>query len=338
MPAVVKHFAAIADGLDVASSGELDIALGTGINPATISFAGPGKSAKDLSAAVDGGVIIVIESERELGRVAALGRQRGKRPRVVIRVNPDFELKTAGMKMSGGPRPFGIDAEVVPSVLAGLPELAVDFIGLHIFSGSQSLRTQAIIDTHTKALELAMRLAEETQVALKWLNLGGGLGIPYFPGEEALDVTPIAQNLERLAAVAEHRFPGIELVIELGRYLVGGAGIYVCEITDRKLSRGQAFLITNGGLHHHLAASGNFGQIIRKNYPVAIGNRIHSQQTETVNIVGPLCTPLDILAQNIDLPVTQVGDLVVIYQSGAYGYSASPLHFLSHPLPLQACF
>ena len=331
MPAVVQHLSAITDGLDVASLGEMKIALDTGVSPGNISFAGPGKTDKELTAAVAAGVIINMESEGEMERVANIGNALSIRPRVSIRVNPDFELKTSGMKMGGGPKPFGIDAERVPEVLRRIGSLELDFRGFHIFSGSQNLRPEALIEAQTKTFELAWRLSEHAPSPIEWLNIGGGFGIPYFPGEKALDLAPVAENLQTLLNNYAPRLPEAEIVIELGRYLVGEAGIYVCEVIDKKVSRGETFVVTNGGLHHHLAASGNFGQVIRKNYPVCVGNRVSSGTTEVVSIVGPLCTPLDILAGKVELPVMEIGDLVVIYQSGAYGLNASPQDFLSHP-------
>jgi len=331
MPPVARHLAGLTDGLDVASAGELRIALATGTHPRNISFAGPGKSVEDLTLAVDSGVIINMESEQEMSRIADLASQATAPPRVSIRVNPDFELKTAGMKMSSGPKPFGVDAERVPQMLAALRELPLEFVGFHIFSGSQSLRADAIAAAHTQTFELALRLAEHAPTPVRWLNIGGGLGVPYFPGEQRLDLQPIAENLSPLVAQATEKFPGVEIVMELGRYLVAEAGLYVCEVVDRKESRGEIFLITNGGLHHHLAASGNFGQVIRKNYPIGLGNRMTGPDLEEVNIVGPLCTPLDLLGSRVTLPRAEPGDLIAIFQSGAYGFSASPRGFLSHP-------
>ena len=166
---------------------------------------------------------------------------------------------------------------------------------------------------------------------VKFLNLGGGFGIPYFPGEQVLDLAPISANLHALVARAATELPQCEMVIELGRYLVGEAGVYVSRVVDKKVSRGQVYLVTDGGLHHHLAASGNFGQVVRKNYPATIVSRSASTATEQTSVVGPLCTPLDVLAEQMRFPDAQVGDLVVVFQSGAYGRSASPAGFLSHP-------
>ena len=331
MPAVVQHMAGLVDGLDVASLGELQVALDTGTNPERISFAGPGKRPPELAAAIAAGITLNLESFNETETVARLSQEQRRPARVAVRVNPDFELKTAGMKMGGGPKPFGVDAEQVPALLRRIGELDLAFQGFHIFSGSQNLRAAAIVEAQDRTFELALRLAADAPGPVRWLNIGGGFGIPYFPGDAPLELEPIAANLERWLPVVKERLPEARIVLELGRYLVGEAGIYVAEVVDRKISRGQIFLITNGGLHHHLAASGNFGQVIRKNYPVAVGNRMAETEREIVTIVGPLCTPLDILAERMELPKSDVGDLIVVFQSGAYGLSASPREFLGHP-------
>ena len=331
MPAVVQHMAGLVDGLDVASLGELRVALDSGTNPSRISFAGPGKRPVELTAAIAAGITVNLESPGELETLARLGQEQGRQPQVAVRINPDFELKTSGMKMGGGPKPFGVDAEQVPALLRRIGELRLDFQGFHIFTGSQNLRAEAIVEAHDRSFELALRLAAEAPGPLRLLNIGGGFGIPYFPGDRPLDLAPIAANLERWLPVVKARLPQAQVVLELGRYLVGEAGIYVAEVMDRKVSRGHTFLITNGGLHHHLAASGNFGQVIRKNYPVVVGNRVLGAERETVSVVGPLCTPLDILADRMELAKTDIGDLIVVFQSGAYGLTASPTAFLGHP-------
>ncbi len=331
MPALVQHLARQVDGLDVASLGEMQVALDAGMNAAHISFAGPGKRPVELAAAIAAGITLHLESPRELEIVARIGAEQGRQPRVAVRVNPDFELKTSGMKMGGGSKPFGVDAEQVPALLRRIGALGLDFQGFHLFTGSQNLRAEAIIEAHDRIFELALRLADDAPGRVWLLNIGGGFGIPYFPGDQPLNVQPIAANLQRWLPVMADRWPEAEVVLELGRYLVGEAGIYVAEVVDRKVSRGQTFLITNGGLHQHLAASGNFGQVIRKNYPVVVGNRVTGAEREVVTVVGPLCTPLDVLADRMELAKTEIGDLIVVFQSGAYGLTASPIAFLSHP-------
>jgi diaminopimelate decarboxylase len=335
LPALVGLMATLVDGIDVASGGELKIALDAGANVQHVSFAGPGKRDGELRQAVAAGVLIHIESEREVEILERHCNDLALGARVAVRVNPDFELKGSGMKMGGGSKPFGVDVERVPQVLRQIRQSGLQFEGFHLFAGSQNLHAQAICEAQQQSYALALRLAEHAPAPVRRLNLGGGFGIPYFPGEARLDLDPIGANLAQLAERATHELPGAELVLELGRYLVGEAGIYVTRVLDRKTSRGQVFLVCDGGLHQHLAASGHFGQVLRKNYPVAIGNRMQREATEIASVVGPLCTPLDLLADHMRLPVAQVGDLVVVFQSGAYGASASPQSFLGHPPCLE---
>ena len=331
MPAVVQFMAALVEGIDVASAGELRVALDAGADPREISFAGPGKREAELRQAIASGVLVNVESMREVRLLGRLADALGLPARVAVRVNPDFELKGSGMKMGGGPKQFGVDVEQVPSMLTAIAGAGLAFEGFHLFAGSQNLRAESICEAQCKSYELALRLADSAPAPVRFLNLGGGFGIPYFPGEKPLELEPISANLAELACRAAREMPAASLVIELGRYLVGEAGLYVTRIVDRKISRGQVFLVTDGGLNHHLSASGNFGQVIRKNYPVTIGNRQGPGPRELASVVGPLCTPLDLLADRMELPAADVGDLVVVFQSGAYGASASPQAFLGHP-------
>jgi diaminopimelate decarboxylase len=335
MPALVGLMARLVDGIDVASAGELRVALDTGAKPLDISFAGPGKRDAELRQAVASRVLINVESFREVVALQRISNALGVAARVAVRVNPDFELKGSGMKMGGGPKQFGVDVEQVPDLLAHIARAGLAFEGFHLFAGSQNLRTDSICEAQQKSYALALMLAQHAPSPVVSLNLGGGFGIPYFPGETRLDLTPIGENLAQLVHRAQTDFPQASLVIELGRYLVGEAGVYVTRVLDRKLSRGQVYLVADGGLHHHLSASGNFGQVVRKNYPVTIGNRLSTADTETASVVGPLCTPLDLLADRMTLPVAQVDDLVVVFQSGAYGASASPQNFLGHPAVVE---
>ncbi len=335
MPAVVQHMAGLVDGLDVASAGEMKIALDTSMPPRQVSFAGPGKTDQELSCAIAAGIIVNMESEQEMEHIANLGNHFGIRPKVAVRVNPDFELKSSSMKMGGGAKPFGVDAERVPAMLARMAELELDFEGFHIFSGSQNLKVAAIQESHEKTLQLGIALARHAPGPVRLLNIGGGFGVPYFPGDEPLDIAAVGKNLRHLMPDVKRQLSGVRVAIELGRYLVAEAGIYVCRVLERKESRGQIFLVTDGGLHHHLAASGNFGQVIRKNYPVVVGNKMNRVEREVVSVVGPLCTPLDLLADRMEMSKAETGDLIVVLQSGAYGLTASPTAFLSHPPPAE---
>jgi diaminopimelate decarboxylase len=329
MPEVVAHMASLVDGLDVASAGELEVATQTDVSPEDVSFAGPGKRDEELCAAIEAGITINLESEGELRRTARIAEEIGAEPDVAIRVNPSFELKSSGMKMGGRPSPFGVDAERVPAMLAELKALRLRFRGFHVYSGSQNLRADAISESLRKTVELVVELSNATDLEVSSVNLGGGLGIPYFPREQPLELSelssPVQQAVDRLRKEMGH----VQIVMELGRYLVGESGIYVCRVTDVKISRGRRYAITDGGLHHHLAASGNFGQVIRKNYPISAVDI--AEPAEEVSIVGPLCTPLDILGDRIRTSRLSEGSLVAVLQSGAYGRTASPARFLSHP-------
>jgi diaminopimelate decarboxylase len=336
MPAVVQHLRPLVDGFDVASAQEMMVALDSGMDPLAIAFAGPGKTDTELGQAVAAGVLIEIESEGEFQRLARMAERSGYPARIAIRINPNFELKGSGMRMGGGPQQFGVDAERVPQLLTTIAQHGLAIEGFHIFAGSQNLQAATIIEVQQKSVELALRLAELVREPMRYLNIGGGFGIPYFPKDQPLDLAQIGNALRTLMGEVSARQPQARIAIELGRYIVGEAGIYVTRVVDRKESRGQIFLVTDGGLHHHLAASGNFGQVIRRNYPLAIGNKLTSPPTETVTVVGCLCTPLDLLGDRYQLPHAEIGDLVVVFQSGAYGPTASPTAFLSHPRPLEA--
>lgn len=325
---VLEYVSTLADGLDIASGGELSMVRNIGFDLSRVSFAGPGKRDEELEAAISSGVTLNLESENEARRALAIGERLGKTPRLAIRVNPDFDLKGSGMKMGGGAKPFGVDASRVPALARMIVEAGCDWRGLHIFTGSQALSAEAVIDMQAKVLDLADRIATEADLTLPKLNMGGGFGIPYFPGDEPLDIAAVGEALEISFSNLPDTLAEAELFIELGRYLVGEAGVYLCRVVDRKDSYGETYLVTDGGLHHQLAASGNFGTVVRRNYPVAIASRFDVEPEEVVNVVGCLCTPLDRLADKAHLPQAEVGDLVAVFCAGAYGASASPSAFL----------
>lgn len=334
MPALVCHMATLVDGLDVASVGEMRKALDSGMPAQHVSFAGPGKSDRELAQACAAGILVNVESMRELKPLAEASERIGRAARVALRVNLPFELKASGMRMSGGARQFGVDAERVPEVLAEIRRLGLAFEGFHMYAGSQNLRAAHIVEAQQRCYELALQWSDRLPAPVRSFNLGGGFGVPYTPAEMPLDLAPIADSLAQLVERARREMPQAQLVLELGRYLVAPAGIYVSRVVDRKDSRGQVFLVVDGGMHQHLAASGNFGQVLRKNYPLAVNPRRGTP--EACNVVGPLCTPLDLLADRAQLDRGEIGDLVVVFQSGAYGRSASPRDFLGHPDVVEA--
>jgi diaminopimelate decarboxylase len=323
------------DGLDVASQGELGAAMAGGMAAANISFAGPGKRDRELEAAIAADAAINLESEGEADRALRIAQALGVRPRLAVRVNPDFEIRGSGMRMGGGAKPFGVDAERVPAMVRRLIAAGADWRGFHIFAGSQALSAAALIEAQRATLELAARLAEAAGAPPPLVNLGGGFGIPYVAGEAPLDVEAVGEALHRAIEARPPILADCRFAIELGRWLVGEAGVYLTRIVDRKISHGKTFLVTDGGMHHQLAASGNFGQVVRRNFPVAIASRFGAPPEEEATIVGCLCTPLDILADDVMTPRAAVGDIVAVFLAGAYGLSASPQAFLGHPPALE---
>ncbi|MEY9930260.1 diaminopimelate decarboxylase [Catenulispora sp. GP43] len=335
MPALLHHMSTLVDGFDVASGLELRAALDTSVGPAKVSFAGPGKTTGELRQAVAAGVTVELESELELARVRAAAAELGVTARVAVRVNPDFAVRGSGMRLGGGPQQFGVDAERVPDLLGLMGGGDLEFEGFHVFAGSQNLRAEEICEAQRRTVDLVLALAEHAPSPVRYVNVGGGFGIPYTARDAALDLAPIGENLAKLTDVVAAALPGARIAVELGRYLVGEAGVYVTRVLDRKESRGKVFLVVDGGMHHQLAASGNFGQTIRRNYPLAVADRIDEPAVGKVSVVGCLCTPLDLLGDDVELPAADVGDLIVLFQAGAYGLTASPSAFLSHPAPVE---
>ena len=328
---VLRWIAKRVDGLDLASAGELDLASAAGAAPENLSFAGPGKRTVELEQAIAAGVTLNCESEGEVDRALAAGDRLGIRPRLAVRVNPDFEIKGSGMRMGGGARPFGVDADRVPALVRHLRSAGADWRGFHIFAGSQALSADALIQAQAATLALAADLAEAVRQAPPVVNLGGGFGIAYFHGEQPLDVEAVGRALGAALRARPPILADTRFAIELGRWLVGEAGIYLTRIVDRKVSHGKTFLVVDGGMHHQLAASGNFGQVVRRNFPVAIASRFDAPASEEASVVGCLCTPLDRLADDVILPAAEPGDLVAIFLAGAYGLTASPQAFLGQP-------
>lgn len=338
-PAIVRHFVGLGLGLEIASAGEFHQALSAGCAPEQILFAGPGKTEAELEFVLGRGIgEIHVESLLEARRVGAISAKLGVRARVALRVNPSAEVQGGAMRMGGKPAPFGVDEEHLDTVLDVLEaDPHVEFQGIHLFTGTQILDDSVLIAQYRRGIDIARRVSDRIGRPLRTVDFGGGLGIPYFPNETPLSMPRLADSLQSLAADvrADTRFRGTQLLIEPGRYLVGEAGIYLTRVNDVKESRGKTFVIVDGGMNHHLAASGNLGQVIKRNFPVAVVNRLDDPAAAAVDVVGPLCTPLDVIARDVALPAAKVGDLFGIFQSGAYGRTASPLGFLSQPTPAE---
>jgi diaminopimelate decarboxylase len=338
--AILEFFLAKGAGLEIASAGEFCQAVSAGCAPEKIIFAGPGKTEAELELVVSQGIgEIHAESLREAERIAVIADNVGTRARVALRVNPGGEAEGGAMRMGGRPAAFGVDEETVDETLDRILSLStLDLQGVHLFAGTQILDAEILISQYRKGIEIAGRVAARLNGPLRTLDFGGGLGIPYFANDHELDMRELNEGVHALLEPVRRDplFQGTRLIVEPGRYLVGEAGLYLARITDIKISRGKKFLIVDGGMNHHLAASGNLGQVIKRNYPVAVVNKLDHPTADTADIVGPLCTPLDVLARDVLVPRAEVGDLVGVFQSGAYARSASPLGFLSHRSPAEA--
>ena len=321
----------LVDGFDLASAGELERLSEAAGSAKAVSMAGPGKSDGDIEAALRTGATLNLESEGEAARTLTLADRLGLTPKVAVRVNPPFALKGAGMKMGGLASPFGVDSERAPALVRLLRDAGADWRGFHVYAGSQLLHPEVLIDAQRQTLALAARLAEQAGAAPQEVNLGGGFGIPYASGEQPLDVDAVGAALGQSLDERADILRDTQFAIELGRWLVGEAGIYVTRVVDVKDSGGRRFAVTDGGLHHVLAASGNFGQLLRRNYPIANASRFDEESTQEVTITGCLCTPLDLLGDEVLLPEVRAGELIAVFCNGAYGLSASPQAFLSQP-------
>ncbi|QIJ75945.1 type III PLP-dependent enzyme [Methylobacterium sp. NI91] len=337
-PAVIRVFHEEGAGAEIASGAEFAAALAAGVPPEKILFAGPGKGAADLDRVVAGGIgEIHLENREEIGRVAAAAERHGVTVRVALRINPGAAAQGGAMRMGGKPSPFGFDEEEMEAAIDAVKAQGpLRLVGLHLFAGTQGLKAETLLGQWAYGIGLAARIAGRTGRPLETIDLGGGLGIPYFSGDAALDLATLRAGMPDLIATlrADPSLAGARVVLEPGRYLAGPAGLYVARVLAVKESRGSRFVITDGGMHHHLAASGNLGQIVKRDFPLAAVTETGGARAATA-VVGPLCTPLDMLARAAPLPPLAEGDLVAVLQSGAYGLTASPTGFLSHPMPAE---
>jgi diaminopimelate decarboxylase len=335
---VLCAFRGAVDGLDVSSIGEVRLAEALGYRPEAMSFAGPGKTDAELSEAIARGVgIISIESVGELRRLSSIARQADRRARVTLRINPLAPMKQFAMRMGGQASPFGIPEECAEEVLRkALDDDAIEVLGLHVYAGTQCLDPDGIADGVRSTLNIVARLARSTGLRLHVVNLGGGIGVAHVEAEHHVDPVTVSAAIARVVAGAasEPALTGVRFVLELGRYLIGEFGTYVARVIDVKVTRGKQFAILDGGMNHCFAATGNFGQVIKKNFRMANLSR-PTGTTGAYDVVGPLCTPLDTLGRNVPIPEVAPGDLIGIMNCGAYGLSASPVLFLGHDAPSE---
>ena len=327
-------------GAEIASSGELVVALAAGFDPEDIVFAGPGKTDDELRRAVEEGIFAVnVESLGEIERLAAIAESEGRSIGVGLRINPEAQLMGSGMRMGGTVGQFGMDqADLEEAVRKTLAHPQLILRGVHVYTATQVFEVEALLEHCRNIFEIALQAADHAGRPLEMIDFGGGFGVPYFEKMVEFDLEKFGRGFRELFASyrTDPRLSGCRFIFELGRYLVGEAGVYVTRVVDVKRTRGKTFAVTDGGMNHHLTATGNMGQVFRKSYPLLNLSRAGAGPGEEgVAVAGPCCTPLDSFGNNVPLAEPEPGDLIGVFYSGAYGFSASNLGFLSHPSPAE---
>jgi len=323
-----------ADGVDVSSLREMQVALGAGFSPAQIFFVGPGKSLQEIESAVQANIgCLVVESRDELQQTDRIASRLGKRANVALRLNPALEASGGRLKMGGAPTQFGIDEEQAGEVIVWSRSLRnVRIIGLHVYMGTRILDWAVAARNTEEILKLTARFQESYGLELELVDVGGGLGVPYFRGEQPFDLERFAKEVNPAFARFQQSFPGVRLVMELGRFVVAEAGIYVAKVRYVKTSRGKTYVLVSGGMNHHQGTT-SVGSVLKDHFPIRVLNKMDHAAASPVVVCGPLCTPADILGRAVGLPPVEAGDLIGIMNSGAYGLTASPVEFLSHRWP-----
>lgn len=325
-------------GVEASSEGELYLARQAGVPAEKIIFVGPGKTEEELKYAIESNILsIVVESFSELDKINYISKQMNKKARVAVRINPKFEIANARIKMGGSAKQFGIDEERLGEFVEEAGKCNnVILEGLHVYMGTQVLDAGVLVENFKNIFNLAKTMQNDCGVKVKLIDFGGGFGIPYFPGEKELDLKLLKEGLYELFHENSTIFDyeNMDLLVESGRFLVAESGVFLTRVLYKKHSRGKTFIITDGGSNNHASASG-IGRFIRHNFPIEVVGKQSINEREVVDIVGPLCTPTDVLAQGVELPVINEGDVIAVLKSGAYGLSASMKDFLSHPAPAE---
>jgi len=320
------------DGFRIVSLGELKRLQSAGLAGIPINLAGPGKLDLELEAAVKAGATVSVESEGEAARTIRAGENVGIQPRISVRVTPPFAIEEGRVTIGSRPSPFGVDADRVPMLVHGLVQAGVDWRGLHMFAGAQCLDAGALAEVHRVTVAHAGQIVEAIGMPPPELNLGSGFDIACRPGEQPLDIDQVAAALNETLCNAPPLLATTRFTIELGRWLVGEAGVYLTRVLDRSESCGHTFLTTDGGGHHLIGATGGLGERGLVNFPIAVANRFDAPAEEEVTVNGCLCTPFDVLGDSVGLPRAEEGDLIAVFCAGAYGLSASPQAWESRPL------
>lgn len=323
---------------DASSFGEVQRALRAGMPAERISFSGPAKRSYEINGAIDLNVgELVIESLPEAVEASRYAQKIGRRQPCLVRINPLKVPRKFGASMAGSASQFGIDEEDIATVLPqirGLPGL--ELIGFHIYSGTNCLDPKAIAENFAIFSEIFQTAQAVTGIEIRRLIFGSGFGVPYLPDETPLDhaalpelINPIVDDL-----LAKPQFTAAQCNLELGRWLVAPFGWMLTSVISEKRSRGSDIRTCDAGFNNHLAACGMMGSVFRRNW-VYKNLSNPDGPAENYTLVGPLCTSIDRLAVDVEIPKPRIGDVIAVENSGAYGLTASPVRFISHPEPRE---
>ncbi|MGU7367998.1 diaminopimelate decarboxylase [Bacillus cereus] len=336
-PSIVNFIYSLGANLEICSLKELEIVEKINASPERVLYLGPGKTEIEIRRVLEYGVkYFIVESLQEMQKINEIGEEKGREIKVGVRLNPSVSAKGSKLTMGGKPRQFGIDEEQLSEIFALETSLRnIKIVGIHVYNGTRILSSDVFIENTSHVLKLAKKVIEEYRVDLEFIDIGGGMGIPYFPNENTLDLEDVSKKLsELISTFYEAVGAKISIFLESGRYVVGESGVYVTEVLYKKISKNSEFLTVDGGTHHHMAAGG-MGNALKKNFPIKVLNKFDEKPEVEYYISGPLCTPNDLIAKKIKLPQTKTGDLIGILNAGAYGLTASPVLFLSHYLPVE---
>lgn len=326
-------------GLDVSSIGEVKRGVDAGFGPMKISFSGPAKRPFEIDIAVRQGIgEFICESLDEIEQVNQVASDLGIIQNILVRINPKEVPRQFGLHMAGRPSQFGIDEEDMEDVQSFLAKLnSIKLSGFHIFSGGNSLNRDAVIKNLSIAASLFVSFSEKFDIFPEKFIFGSGFGIPYFEGDEALDIADIAAEINPMIDRLQNseRFKNTKFVLEMGRWLVGSDGYMLTSVVGNKHSRGTDICLCDAGFNNHLSAAGMMGTVLRRDWKFWNLTRTTTVADHQYLLVGPLCASFDILGAKVHLPKTLKGDVLAVGSSGAYGLTASPTRFISHPEPQE---
>lgn len=328
-------------GADAASAGEVELAQQAGVPADRIYYSAPAKSEEEIRRTL-GRAVLIADSLRELRRMDDLAQQADSPVKIGVRINPDFTFSGSG----GQPSKFGIDEAQALAFLRENPCRSVQVTGIHVHLKSQELRADVLAAYYRRMFALAEKFAEVCG-ALDYINLGSGLGVPYTPEDEPLDLAALSGAFGQALADFRKKYPRTKVIMETGRFAVCAAGVYVTTVLDRKESHGKTYLLLKNTLNGFIRPS--LAQMVAKYSPDAapagteplftahnafrILTLKEGESTETVTLVGNLCTAADVVAENVRLPALDCGDAIIFTNAGSYTAVLSPMQFSSQKKP-----